>query len=101
LTAVSYADSSTLVELAVAEPETPALRRYLRRHRQLVSSAQARTEVLRALLEEGEDGLASGRAVRSRVDLVRVNDRVLNLAAPNRAALARRNPSRDRAAARC
>jgi predicted nucleic acid-binding protein len=36
--------------------------------------------VLRALLPGGEPALASGRRVLERVDLVRLNDRVLNLA---------------------
>ena len=45
-----------------------------------MSSALARTEVLRALLWEGEFGVARGRAALARVDMVRVNDRVLNAA---------------------
>ncbi len=77
----TYVDSSALVKLAFEEPESKALRRYLQRKRPLVSSALARTEVLRALLGEGDDGLARGRAVLARVELVRVNDRILNAAA--------------------
>lgn len=76
----SYLDSSALVKLAIAEPESHALRRYLRRRRPLVSSALARTEVLRALLLEGEEGVARGRAVLGRIALVRVSDRVLTTA---------------------
>lgn len=76
----TYLDSSAIVKLAVEEPESAALRRYLRRRRPLVSSALARTEVVRALLLEGEEGLARGRAVLARMDLLRVNDRVLNAA---------------------
>jgi predicted nucleic acid-binding protein len=76
----TYLDSSALVKLAVDEPESGALRRYLRRRRPLVSSALARTEVLRALLLEGDEGVARGRAVLGRVELVRVNDGVLNAA---------------------
>ncbi|MGH2844383.1 MAG: type II toxin-antitoxin system VapC family toxin [Solirubrobacteraceae bacterium] len=76
----TYVDSSALVKLAVDEPESEALRRYLRRRRPLVSSALARTEVLRALLLEGDEGVVRGRAVLGRVELVRVNDRVLNAA---------------------
>lgn len=76
--AATYLDSSALVKLAVDEPESNALRRYLRRRRPLVSSALARTEVLRALLDEGEEGIARGRAVLGHVELVRVNHRVLN-----------------------
>lgn len=78
---VTYLDSSALVKLAVQEPESAALRRYLRRRRPLVSSALARTEVLRALLPEGDEVLALGRSVLDRVDLIRINDRVLNRAA--------------------
>jgi hypothetical protein len=76
----TYLDSSALVKLVVAEPESTALRRYLRRRRPLVSSALARTEVLRAVLLEGDAGSARARDVLSSVDLIRVNDRVLNAA---------------------
>lgn len=75
--AVTYVDSSALVKLAVEEPESAALRRYLRRRRPLVSSALARTEVVRALLGAGPDAVAHGREVLARCDLIRVNDRVL------------------------
>lgn len=76
----TYLDSSAIVKLAVEEPESAALRRYLRRKRPVVSSALARTEVMRALLLEGEEGAARGRAVLARLDLLRVNDRILNAA---------------------
>ncbi len=78
--AAVYLDSSAIVKLAVREPGSDALRRHLRRRRPWVSSALARTEVLRSLLASGEDAVAAGRAVLARCDLVRVNDRVLNLA---------------------
>jgi uncharacterized protein len=61
--AVTYLDSSAIVKLAVREPQSAALRQFLRRRRPLVSSALARTEVLRSLLFEGEVGMAQGRAV--------------------------------------
>jgi uncharacterized protein len=76
----TYLDSSAIVKLVVREPESLALRRYLRRRRPLVSSALARTEVLRALLPAGDEAMSRGRAVLQRIDLVRVNDRVLNTA---------------------
>ena len=79
--AATYLDSSALVKLAVEEPESAALRRYLRRRRPVVSSALARTEVLRSLLLEGDEALARGRSVLDRVELIRVNDRILNAAA--------------------
>jgi len=75
--AATYLDSSAIVKLVVAEPESAALRRYLRRRRPLISSALARTEVLRAVLLEGERGVARAKSVLARVDLVRLNDRVL------------------------
>lgn len=77
--AATYLDSSAIVKLAVREPESDALRSYLRQRRPLVSSGLARTEVLRALLPGGETALASGRRVLLHIDLIRVNDRVLNL----------------------
>jgi uncharacterized protein len=76
----TYVDSSAIVKLAIKESESDALRKYLRRRRPLISSALARTEVLRALLPGGEEAVAAGRRTLTRVDLVRVNDAVLNLA---------------------
>jgi predicted nucleic acid-binding protein len=78
--AATYLDSSAIVKLAVREPESDALRKYLRRRRPVISSALARTEVLRALLPGGERAVAAGRRALARVDLVRVNDDVLTLA---------------------
>ncbi len=75
-----YLDSSAIVKLVAREPHSMALRRYLRRRRPLVSSALARTEVLRALLPAGAEALARGRGVLQRLDLVRVNDRILTAA---------------------
>lgn len=75
-----YLDSSAIVKLAVREPESAALRRWLRRKRPLVSSALARTEVLRALLPAGEEAVGRGRAVLRGLALLRVNDRVLEAA---------------------
>jgi uncharacterized protein len=77
---VIYLDSSAIVKLVVREPESAALRRYLRRRRPLISSALARTEVARALLPFGGDVVARGQDVLTRFDLARVNDRVLTAA---------------------
>ena len=76
----TYLDSSALVKLAVREPESAALRRYLRRRRPLVTSALARTEVIRALLPLGGEAVRRGHDVLARVDQVRINDRVLDAA---------------------
>lgn len=73
----TYLDSSAIVKLAIEERESGPLRRHLRRRGPLTSSAIARTEVMRALLDEGDPGLARGREVLGRLNLVRVNDRVL------------------------
>ena len=76
----AYLDSSAIVKLVVAEPESRALRAHLRRRRPLVSSALARTEVLRALLPAGAVAMSRGREVLRRLDLVRISDRVLDMA---------------------
>lgn len=77
---VTYLDSSAIVKLAEAAAESTALRQYLRRRRPYVSSALARTEVARALLPRGAEAVRRGQDVLSRINLVRVNDRVLHLA---------------------
>ena len=76
----TYLDSSAIVKLAIRESESLALRRYLRTRRPLVCSALARTEVLRALLPGGQHAVDRGRDVLRRLELVRVNDRILNAA---------------------
>jgi predicted nucleic acid-binding protein len=73
----TYLDSSAIVRLAVAEPESAALRRYLRRRRPLVSSALARAEVARALLPLGEQAVRRGQDVLGRIELIRISDRIL------------------------
>jgi uncharacterized protein len=79
--AATYLDSSAIVKLAVRENESVALRRYLRRRRPLVSSSLARTEVVRALLPGGNDAVAAGWKVLTRLDLVRISMGVLDEAA--------------------
>ena len=72
-----YLDSSAIVKLAIAEPESAALRRYLRRRRPLMTSALARTEVARALLPLGPEAVRRGLEALRRLELIRVSDRVL------------------------
>jgi len=74
----TYLDSSAIVKLAVAETESAALRRYLRRRAPLVVSALARTEVARALLPLGPAAVQRGHDVLNRLDLIRVSDRILS-----------------------
>jgi predicted nucleic acid-binding protein len=77
---VTYLDSSAIVKLVMKEPESAALRRYLRRRGTLVCSALARTEVARVLLPLGPLALRRGEEALSRIELARVNDRVLSAA---------------------
>ncbi len=72
-----YLDSSAIVKLAVTEKESAALRRYLRRRAPLVVSALARTEVARALLPLGSAAVQRGHDVLTRIELIRVSDRIL------------------------
>ncbi len=67
-----YLDSSAIVKLAIQEPESTALRAYLRRRRPLVSSSLARAEVARALAPLGEAAVRRGQDVLARIDLIRV-----------------------------
>lgn len=76
----TYLDSSALVKLARPEPESAALRSYLRRRQALVSSALARTEVHRALLPAGPLAVQRGLLVLRKVDLVRVGTPILEAA---------------------
>jgi predicted nucleic acid-binding protein len=77
---VTYLDSSAIVKLVVREAESTALRSYLRGRRPLVSSALARTEVARAMLGLGAAVAHRAQDVLDRIELVRVNDRVLTAA---------------------
>ena len=77
---VTYLDSSAIVKLVVREPESPALKAHLRRRRPLVSSALARTEVIRALLPLGEAAIQLGYDVLARIAFVRINNRIIRTA---------------------
>ncbi|MCU1493091.1 MAG: hypothetical protein JWO62_855 [Acidimicrobiaceae bacterium] len=78
-----YLDSSALVKLVQRETESDALRRFLRRHRadQLVTSALARVEVVRAVLIGGPAALAQARRQLSRLDQILLSTEVLDGAA--------------------
>jgi predicted nucleic acid-binding protein len=52
----------------------------MRRLRPLIASALARTEVTRALLPLGAEAVRRGQHVLARIDLLRINDRVLDAA---------------------
>jgi predicted nucleic acid-binding protein len=76
----TYLDSSAIVKLVVHEPESAALSRYLRGRRPVVASALARVEVLRVSASFGLPAQELARDVLSRIELIRINDRVLTLA---------------------
>lgn len=76
-----YLDASALVKLVIREPESEALRRYLRPRPRRVSSALARVEVVRAARPHGRAAIARARRLIARLDLVRVEDAVLDAAA--------------------
>ena len=76
-----YLDSSALVKLVIAEDESAALRRYLRRHDARASCALARVEVLRAVRPHGSAALMRARRLLRRIDLVQLDDELLDDAA--------------------
>lgn len=75
-----YLDSSALVKLVVREPETRALRAYLRREPERLSCGLARTEVLRAVRPVGPAAVETARRLLRSIDLVRLDDALLDAA---------------------
>ena len=70
---VHYLDTSALVKLVVVEPETPALRAWLRdADRVPVACDLARTELLRAVRRAAPDRLLQARAVLDSLTLTTV-----------------------------
>jgi uncharacterized protein len=80
---VIYLDSSALVKLALAEPESAALASWLaeRADQDLVSSALHRTEVLRAIWRAEPGALPRGQRIIRRVGRVGLSHDVLDNAA--------------------
>ena len=76
-----YLDSSALVKLVVAEPESPALRQYLRDQSERASCSLARVEVLRAVRSHGSPALTRARRLLQRLYLVQIDDELLDAAA--------------------
>lgn len=76
-----YLDSSAVVKLVVREPESAALRRYLRRHPVRTTSALAGVEVQRAVRGHGEAVRQRAREVLDHLILVAIDDPVLQRAA--------------------
>jgi uncharacterized protein len=78
-----YLDSSALVKLALAEPESQALASWLaeRADQSLVSSALHRTEVLRAIWRAEPGALPRGQRIIRRIERVALSYEVLDNAA--------------------
>ena len=78
-----YLDSSALVKLVAREPETSALLSLLEPRPEVVSSALARVEVLRAVarVDHSSGTLERARDVLSRVALVAMDGDILDIAA--------------------
>ncbi len=78
-----YLDSSALVKLVQREAESEALRRFLRRRRadQVVTSALARVEVVRAVFAGGPPALEQARRQLARLDQVMLTTELLDRAA--------------------
>jgi uncharacterized protein len=80
---VIYLDSSALVKLALAEPESGALTTYLASHQgqALVSSTLHRAEVLRAIWRAEPGALPRAQRIIRRVSLVSLSHDLLDNAA--------------------
>ena len=76
-----YLDSSALVKLVIAEPESSALRRYLGDEPERASCALARVEVLRAVRRSGSRALTRARRLLQRLHLVQIDEELLDAAA--------------------
>jgi uncharacterized protein len=83
-----YLDSSAIVKLVVAEPESPALMAFLERWPLRISSAVARVEVLRAVKRA-----RAGTAVRRRAARVLARLALVNIDEPVLAAAVRLGPA--------
>jgi predicted nucleic acid-binding protein len=78
---VVYLDSSALVKLVIAEPESPALRRFLGGEPDRASCSLARVEVLRAVRGHGPAALTRTRRLLQRLNLVTIDADLLEAAA--------------------
>lgn len=75
-----YIDSSALVKLVVTEPETAALRRYLRRRSERVTSELSVAEVLRAAFRRDAELIDAVRRMLDRVDRVALGSQLVERA---------------------
>lgn len=78
-----YLDSSAIVKLVQQEPESEALRRFLKQHTDdtFVTSALARVEVVRAVLAGGSHAIGQARRQLARLDQLVLSPDLLDRAA--------------------
>jgi predicted nucleic acid-binding protein len=78
-----YLDSTALIRLVVAEPESAKLFSFVERHAERVTSALSRVEVQRAVRRAGagDRALERARALLDRLAVVRIDDLVVGAAA--------------------
>ena len=75
---VAYLDSSALVKTVIREPESSALRRYLRSLPVHASSALATTEVLRAVRRADPAAIPKAHEALGRVVILELTDDLLH-----------------------
>ena len=97
-----YLDASALVKLAMAEPETAALRTAVSAWPRRASSRLSVAEVLRAAQRRGKGAMEPARRVLAGTSLMSIDRRVIDAVAvePASPAHARRHPRCKRAQAR-
>ena len=79
---VAYLDTSAAVKLLMSEPESPALRRWLRRRPERASAALLRVELVRVVRRAGIPRLIpEARKLLAGVHLIRLDDGLLDRAA--------------------
>ncbi len=76
-----YLDASALVKLVVSEPESGALRRFLRSRPARATCALSRVEVPRAVRHYGAQAVTRARRLFQHLDVLRLDDELLDRAA--------------------
>src|SRR5215471_9647623 len=74
----TYLDSSAFAKLVVAEPESAALRRYLRSRPNRASAGLLRTEAIRVLRRHGRQHENAARRMLQHMLLIRLTPRLLD-----------------------
>lgn len=75
-----YLDSSALAKLVVAEPESAALRRFLKRRPDRSTSELSVAEVLRAALRRDDELVDAARQILARVDRITLGRQLIETA---------------------